>query len=156
VANAEVIELWVEALESGEYPQTTGALHRVRKGPCGEPVGYCCLGVLTHLAAKRGVVDVIRVDEDGEVIYGDDEDYSSTSLPQAVREWAGLNSADPLVEYELTAAEVEDEYDHLLREEWEDLFADDTTLAALNDERGRTFPEIAQIIRDNFLSSKTA
>jgi hypothetical protein len=41
----EIKAKWLEALRSGEYPQTTGALQRV--ADYGDsPKGYCCLGVL--------------------------------------------------------------------------------------------------------------
>lgn len=37
---------WVEALRSGRYTQTQGALHIYKESPRrNEPVGYCCLGV---------------------------------------------------------------------------------------------------------------
>lgn len=39
---------WVEALRSGDYPQTTGMLRNTDKGV----VGYCCLGVLCDLYQK--------------------------------------------------------------------------------------------------------
>lgn len=43
----EVMELWIEALRSGEYKQTKEKL----KSKSG---GFCCLGVLCDLAAKDG------------------------------------------------------------------------------------------------------
>lgn len=46
--NWELIEKWIKALRSGEYKQAQGNLceYDVRTG---ERLGYCCLGVLTHL-----------------------------------------------------------------------------------------------------------
>jgi len=44
-------EDWLKALRSGEYEQTTGVLH--------DGLGYCCLGVLTH-------VYLSHVEEDSE------------------------------------------------------------------------------------------
>lgn len=41
-------EMWVEALLSGIYPQTTGCLTRATPSE-GKPVGFCCLGVLADL-----------------------------------------------------------------------------------------------------------
>lgn len=48
-SRAEVYELWLKALRSGEYQQTTG---RLRKS--GPDAGFCCLGVLCDLARKDG------------------------------------------------------------------------------------------------------
>jgi len=49
---------WLTALRSGEYPQTSFALHRVEPRSDGLPAGYCCLGVLATVAG-------IPEDEDG-------------------------------------------------------------------------------------------
>jgi len=38
---------WIEALTSGEYPQTQGMLHRDNP-KFGAREGYCCLGVLAY------------------------------------------------------------------------------------------------------------
>jgi hypothetical protein len=46
----EVFKLWVDALRSGEYKKSTGAL-RTRHG---DRVGYCCFGVLCDLARLDG------------------------------------------------------------------------------------------------------
>lgn len=43
----EVMELWVEALESGNYPQALGMLNN-------SVGGFCCLGVLCDVAAQHG------------------------------------------------------------------------------------------------------
>ena len=42
----EVLELWVKALESGEYKQGHQLLNKDNE--------FCCLGVLCDLAAKDG------------------------------------------------------------------------------------------------------
>jgi hypothetical protein len=49
--NAGIKKVWVEALKSGNYPQTTGHLIEV-PGETGvqiEQTGYCCLGVLCEV-----------------------------------------------------------------------------------------------------------
>jgi hypothetical protein len=88
----EIRDLWADALESGEYTQTGGVLHRVGGG-------FCCLGVLSHLASEAGVIgDPIQVDDGtGEQVfeYGGEEDHSYTGLPRAVIEWAGFAYDDP-------------------------------------------------------------
>jgi hypothetical protein len=49
--DAQLKAQWLDALRSGKYPKTTGALRRVTEGPARmKPVGYCCLGVLLDIA----------------------------------------------------------------------------------------------------------
>jgi hypothetical protein len=52
--NERIKKLWVEVLRSGKYPQGRGKLVRVMGG---EPVGFCCLGVLCELAVGEGVAE---------------------------------------------------------------------------------------------------
>ncbi len=68
---SEVIKLWVEALRSGEYRQTKETLSRT--SPSGE-TGYCCLGVLCHIAEQHHLVDKIERSQIG------GEDYKSVDL----------------------------------------------------------------------------
>src|SRR5258708_20271541 len=49
--NPDVKVKLLAALRSGEYEKTTGRL--ARKSDDGTKIGYCCLGVLSDLAAKR-------------------------------------------------------------------------------------------------------
>ena len=44
-----LVQKWIEALESGEYPQTTYSLHNQE--------GYCCLGVLCEVAGIRSRIE---------------------------------------------------------------------------------------------------
>lgn len=44
---------WLEALESGRYKQAQGQLREAKMDK--KSYGYCCLGVLSNLAAKDGV-----------------------------------------------------------------------------------------------------
>ena len=160
MVNREVIEEWATALESGEYPQTRGALRRVR--PYGDqPAGFCCLGVLTELAVKAGVTEAARQNRDGTVSYRNSWDENDpglemAQLPEIVRVWAGLPLADPTVSYLYTPEQVQGEFEEGVYESsdeaWEELPRMSPSLAYLNDVHGRTFPEIAEIIRDNFLN----
>lgn len=62
--NPEVKEKWVSALNSGAFPQTTGALKQVKPvitapngaGNTEQVVGYCCLGVLCEVAVLNNVI----------------------------------------------------------------------------------------------------
>lgn len=157
MVNREVIEQWAIALESGEYPQTRGALRRVR--PYGDhPAGFCCLGVLTDLAVKGGVTEAARENEDGTVSYRNSWDENDpglemSQLPRIVQVWAGLPMANPIVSYLRTPEEVQEEFEEAVYESIDEVEVEaGTSLAELNDVYGQTFPEIAQIIRDNFLN----
>lgn len=77
---------WVEALRSGKYQQTTGALHRVRESE-GLPKGYCCLGVACDLFAEELGLVRNAVDRDIE-FFTDDTAF----LPPIVQDHLGLAS----------------------------------------------------------------
>ena len=47
----ENIKTWVDALDSGNYPQTTGALCNTE--------GYCCLGVYAKVVLGLSDVDMV-------------------------------------------------------------------------------------------------
>lgn len=87
--NQSVKAKWVEALTSGDYQQTKGALTRIDRST--GDVTSCCLGVLCEVAVKNGVVMEV-VDELGIREYG--EAQNAYCLPEEVMEWAGLGD-DP-------------------------------------------------------------
>lgn len=84
--NADVKELWINALRSGEYEQGEGAL-RVRLDD--GSYGFCCLGVLC---------DIYR-EETGEGEWSLDRSFLGESeyLPTKVRLWAGLRDSNPVI-----------------------------------------------------------
>lgn len=144
----EVKNKFVEALRSGDYKQTSGALHL--KGD-----GYCCLGVLCSLAEAEGVVTLANSRGSSYTIYqavNDSNDASTTALPEAVAEWAGIEITDK--ENKVSAL------DSLWREiplptpvviEREDsVEVTLDTLMALNDTGNFTFNQIADIVEEQF------
>ncbi len=119
--------LWVQALRSGDYEQTQGALCRTRdSGPGGNltprQAGYCCLGV---------ACDVYQKNEGGLRLGTDDDlddgyqtfDGEEGVLPDIVADWLGITHAGDLENN------------------------DRTSLVDMNDE-GATFSEIADLIDD--------
>lgn len=111
---------WVKALESGEYRQGTGYLHKKDN--------FCCLGVLCDLAAKEGVV-VPEPGTDGVITYVSAEislDSSYEVLPEAVQIWSGLQTENPILKIEGRS---------------------NNSLAEFNDE-GKSFKEIAELIKE--------
>lgn len=134
--NPEVKTQWLEALRSGEFQQGTGALCEGGK--------YCCLGVLSELAVRAGVVrgyDGGTQDGAPRRAYGLDEDGADLDYPSwEVVRWAGLASRTPKVE----AAWDENDWDP----EIDDLRVLSIGLDELNDDRLWSFGEIADVIED--------
>lgn len=122
----DVADLWVASLRSGQYEQGQGALCRVREDD--HKAKYCCLGVLSQLAADRGLVET----EEGAIGYRTLYEGEGAELPDEVREWAGINSPNPRVTYE----DAED--------------GSISTLAELNDELELTLDQIADIIEEQY------
>jgi hypothetical protein len=77
------VDLWVEALESGEFQQTTGVLTN-------KDDKDCCLGVACKVYQREVGGLTLSNDEYGSVLY----DGQIGTLPAAVRDWLGLASED--------------------------------------------------------------
>lgn len=75
---------WVAALRSGEYQQGMDAL---RDGD-----RFCCLGVACDVY-RKATGDGEWTDMVFSVDRGDWDEWSSASLPDAVRKWIGLQTA---------------------------------------------------------------
>lgn len=114
-----VKKLWLDALRSGEYKQTTEALHK--------PTGFCCLGVLCDVYQKEMTKQKkkkleTKVNQSyGYTSYGGNDQVP----PFRVMYWAGLNSQNP----EINDPEL----------------GQFNTLAQIND-NGKSFEEIADLI----------
>lgn len=155
--NRDVIDKWVTALESGEYTQTTGKLHRVAGFEDADegitrPAGMCCLGVLCDLAVKAGVIsEPVKAVRDGDeyMRYSDRDGFSSSDFPpRTVWRWAGLDGENPTVSWPRAGCDLPGcEYCGSPGSRFDEL-------SQLNDTYKKTFPEIAQIIRDNFLAKE--
>jgi hypothetical protein len=113
--NPDIREEWITALLSGDYPQGKAYLHRGGK--------WCCLGVLSDLAVKAGVIPP-PTEHDGVYTYG--ALAEGALLPDEVSEWAGINHTG-LWETESIADCLSTRNDH-----------------------GATFEEIAELIREHF------
>lgn len=89
--NPKVKQKWMKALRSGKYSQAKNVL-KSTKG------GFCCLGVLCDLAAKEGVGSWEETTNCGQpqnnfVCNKMTGDTSSSTLPLAVRVWAGMRTS---------------------------------------------------------------
>lgn len=141
--NPRIKKLWVDALRSGDYAQTTSYLMEVNSVTL-EPIGYCCLGVLCDLAVKEGVIPPPSLVA-GSAYYGVVGPDQST-LPVEVMNWAGLDSKNPEVlrgydEEECTCVSYEEEDHECVPAPY---YLD---IAGINDNHA-TFEEIASIIEE--------
>jgi hypothetical protein len=117
--NEEIKDEWINRLRSGRYRQGKSRLQTLDGR-------YCCLGVLCELAREREVIEFAPTCEHGPNLYHPAGNHllgSTTSLPDAVRVWAGLTANDPVI--------------------------GDNELSSWNDDRNATFGEIADLIEEN-------
>lgn len=116
---------WVSALRSGSYHQGRNFL---RLGN-----DYCCLGVLCDLHAQSYSQDWMlygqrTTTQDGTPRQIFQYDGFDSVLPEQVVEWSGLDAQDPIVAHD------------------EGL----TSITKLNDLKGLSFEEIADLIGEQF------
>jgi hypothetical protein len=119
IMNPEIKKQWVDALRSGEYEQGRGQL-------CDSDNKYCCLGVLSELAARAGVVEKVQTGINDSYRYGGD----ASLMPGKVAEWAEYDSAGIWGKLPAEARGVVPESD----------------LVGLNDSGNYTFEQIADVI----------
>lgn len=129
---------WVAELRSGKWAQGRERLNR--GGETKDGGTHCCLGVLSEIAVREGVIEK-RLDSGcSGYSYGtwSSQDMYRTSdveenyLPKAVQEWAGLDDLNPRVKW-----------DGRVDSDWDD---DLTTLAKYNDNGGYSFEDIADMV----------
>ena len=145
--NRDIAQRWVDALRSGDYEQ--GKERLARKGEDGK-TKFCCLGVLCEIAVADGIVERKWYDGDEDTYYQTvdaSDDSSCTSLPLAVREWAGLkwqpgSVVDPQITSEVYADEDGDDYP--------------ASFVDLNDSAGYAFAQIADVIERDHLQEVPA
>lgn len=149
----EIAERWAGKLESGDYPQTTGALNRV-VGDGDKPIGFCCLGVLCEIAVEDGIVSkTLRSPYADAMWYGRGNspsfEGSTAFLPRDVYKWAGLNKDS--VWFDVT--EIIDTIDTDTLESLDFCELKDgrkvASAISLNDSGALNFKQIAQLVRNN-------
>jgi hypothetical protein len=121
----ERLKAWVAALRSGEYKQTEGHLADADGAHGSNPNRHCCLGV----ACEVYIADQ-KLDRTGFWVTHDGD----TELPPDVRDFFGLPTDNPDLEFETEDGEVD--YD---------------SASELNDGLKWPFPRIADAIERTFL-----
>lgn len=119
-----VMKKWVKALRSGEYKQTPHALCKEDKdGNC----SFCCLGVLAELYVQEN---------NDKVCWGKRSKLDSAlsihglrgSLSKEIMKWSGLKTEGGTIKTKYI----------------------DSQLFRLNDEEGKSFKQLANIIEKNY------
>ena len=124
----EIAKIWIDALRSGEYTQGKQALKFTKGGKC----YHCCLGVLCELYDKYNEEKLVQ-----DIKYNTMKDTTpvvsfnmeTEFLPEAVREWAGLENHRGIFRYPYTNN-------------------NNRGLMCLND-TGHSFKEISDVIEQN-------
>lgn len=133
----EIKQQWVEALESGEYRQGNGVLQTADDR-------YCCLGVLSDLAVKAGVIEKFQATKDSPWEYGVTVyDSNCAVLHDKVIGWAGLDSDIPYV-----SLSVANRFGTAKGDKAFDFDTEYTTLVHLNDGAEFSFANIAKVIQE--------
>lgn len=128
--NRENMRLWVDALRSGDFRQTTGKLSNGRE--------YCCLGVACEVAMANGAPVVKKELDLNTVSYNKIEG----SLPGEVAKWLGLATNCP-------KADCGCEYpEGTVRVKWN---GEERSVISLNDSEGLNFRAIADCLEEEFL-----
>ena len=123
--NKEQLQLLVNALVSGEFPQARDALRTTK--------GYCCLGVACEIYRRETGKGRWGHGFDKAFDFIDAEGVSMSFLPQSVAKW--LDTRNLNVDYRVNNIEFS----------FEDRDGGQVKASLLND-HGCTFPQIAQII----------
>ena len=95
--NPEIKQLWIAALESGEYTQGRFRLCTQLERDVRE---YCCLGVLCDLYKKQTGNGRWIESSENIVAFAPNNDSPTNyieALPYSVVRWAGLTQSDPLI-----------------------------------------------------------
>lgn len=124
--NGEVKRLWLEELRSGRYEQ---GMERLRDGH-----SYCCLGVLCDIYARETGEGYWE----GKTFISGDHEGTAWLTPE-VTMWAGLRGFDGVLPEPVAIPYGDSGLSYTYH-----------TLAALNDESGMDFLQIADVIEEQF------
>lgn len=133
----EIKDKWLAALRSGDYTQGVDRL--VTEKDDGSRA-YCCLGVLCDLAVKDGVIEDAEAPDftgsDRIMRYGTEW----STLPEPVKEWAGLEDSNPDIPREIVGEELSGFAGYVA--------TGTPSIAEINDSGEANFNRIADIIEE--------
>jgi hypothetical protein len=160
--NREHVQLWVEALESGEFEQGRNQLRNptgLIETPSREiKYNYCCLGVAVEVALRNGYVPQEHTNTLGTRV--EEYDHMSTVLWPGVVTWYGFDSADPYIGLVLKGDwnETEDGVTNLalITEPGKSGFSPELSATQANDDHHATFQQIAAGLRAKYLAEASS
>lgn len=154
--NLRRIQLWIDALRSGDYAQCREELST----GTGNSRAFCCLGVACEVAIRAGLSE-LRAEKqgDGSWLYYRDaggsidpnrisneaSDWSGGELPWLVADWYGI-PRDP----ELRTGEVRYEDDQSDPDNPDGAYEFEASATSLNDDEGYTFTRIADALERTY------
>lgn len=124
--NKARVQLWVDALRSGEFTQARGVLEARDLYENGLPqvTGHCCLGVAQHVALRNGWDPLVG---------HTDLDWGRAGLDHEAGKWFGFG--------------VSDRADPKLTES--------TSCVEANDQLGWSFEQIADALEARYINTST-
>lgn len=88
--NKDRVELFLAALESGDYTQCTGSLRAVNQFDPNRPWRHCALGVATDVALNNGLQEELSGWSEASLFVGG-------ALDEEVKDWYGFDTDDPVL-----------------------------------------------------------
>jgi len=105
VTPEQIITEWIDDLRTTDALQGSGYL--AQKGEHG--IEYCCLGRLSEIGVKHGLL--ARIDGDVTVCYRwQDDNPREDILPQGFAEWLGIDQDPEVNDENLKASTANDDY----------------------------------------------
>lgn len=145
--NKENIRKWVAALRSGEYKQ--GERYLLSASPKTLEPKYCCLGVACSISSDLLNLDFKKSGKlttpEGIELYTYTYNGSDSFLPDAVMEWLGIDQESPAIPAYLLPYD-----DQVLSYN----ISGSVELAALNDDMGYNFNQIADLIEKAYINEE--
>lgn len=135
--NGDKLRLWVDALRSGDYHQTSGKLRSTDDR-------YCCLGVLCDVARKDGVKMKIELFDYSGSTTGIAYDGYSTFPPPAVINWLGHEGPSIYVPWPEELSDPKPSHRDVI------------SVVSLNDRYGWDFHQIADAVEAHYLKNEVS
>lgn len=135
---------WIEALESGEWDQTTSKLC------AGDGGSFCCLGVACELATDAVGGAWTEITHRSFMLYvlGDAHLGEASTMPEIVADHYGMDT-DPRVAWSAFEAVCPDVAARFRRQTQGEA-PQDVYLTSLNDHHQLTFEQIAKVLRTHY------
>lgn len=139
---AQLVEDWCQDLEKNAEKQGKGLLHDV--APNGEET-FCCLGRLCVVVKEKygdrlGITSILEETVHGDLVkYGVGGQNDGETIHESLCNKIGLRTTSGEIVFTPTEKDEEEDFNEPF----------EVALTEINDDWGKTFPEIAQLIREH-------